>query len=439
MFFRWLKRFLPRGLFGRAILILLVPVVAVQLVVSVVFLQRHFDRVTEQMTRSVAIPLRYMLAGIDAAPDAETARQIATELGQDLGFVVGFEGDPVMSSRVFYDLSGRSIIRTMHRVLPAVTQIDLGSDLDFVRLAAETEWGLAEIRFARGRVSASNPHQLLVIMVFAGLLMTAVAYIFLRNQLRPITRLAAASDAFGKGRIVPYRPRGATEVRAAGAAFLDMRARIERAREQRNLLLSGVSHDLRTPLTRFRLALSLLDEDDDTRAMVRDVSEMERMLDDFLAYARGEFEGEVEAASPTAIARKVVGNAERIGRAVTLTLHDDVPETAAMRVHAVQRALQNLVQNALRYGQNVQLTVSPTREGFCFVVEDDGPGIPKDRQDEALRPFTRLDPARNQDKGGGAGLGLAIALDIARAHGGTLRLGQSEALGGLKVTFALPG
>jgi len=437
MFFRWLKRFLPRGLYGRAVLILLVPVVAVQIVVSVVFLQRHFDRVTEQMTRSVAIPLAYVLDAIGAAPDAETAGTLGREMGGALGFAVRLPAGEVADKRLFYDLTGRSVVRTLREVLPAVGAIDLASDTGLVRLVAETPRGPVEVEFRRSRVSASNPHQLLVIMVLAGILMTAVAFVFLRNQLRPVTRLAEAAEAYGRGRIVPYRLRGATEVRAAGRAFLDMRARLEEAKAQRTLLLSGVSHDLRTPLTRLRLGLSLLPEDEDVRAMVRDVSDMEQMVDAFLDYARGEWTGEVEQAIPAEIARRVAGNAGRIGRTVDLVLAEGAEAPAGLRVRAVERALENLVQNALRYGSRVRLTVAGGAGGARFVVEDDGPGIPAAQREQALSPFTRLDPARNLDAGGGAGLGLAIAAEVARSHGGRLTLGDSADLGGLRAELAL--
>lgn len=437
MVFRWLKRLLPRGLYGRAILILLVPVVAVQLVVSVVFLQRHFDRVTEQMTRSVAISLGHVLDEMEAADSAAMASATGRTLGNALGFDITLPGAEVAPARVFYDLSGKAMIRTMAEVAPEVRAIDL-SNLGLVRLGVETRWGFAEVSFPRGRISASNPHQLLVIMVFAGLLMTAVAYLFLRNQLRPITRLAEAAEAFGRGRTLAYRPRGATEVRAAGAAFLDMRARIERAREQRTLLLSGVSHDLRTPLTRLKLGLSLSGDGEETEAMLRDINAMERMLDDFLAFARSEATADAEPADPTEVAARVAANARRLGREIDLTLPDAKPPPVPMRPRAVERAVENLVQNALRYGKRVRLTLETGADWVRFAVDDDGPGIPASRRDEALRPFTRLDPARNQDAGGGAGLGLAIAMDVARGHGGTLRLADSAELGGLRAELVLP-
>lgn len=435
MVFRLLKRILPNSLYGRAILILLVPVIALQIVVSIIFLQRHFDKVTQQMTLSISLPLSYLLENIEQAPDAESGTALAQDIGGRLGFLVSIPGGAIEETRVFYDLSGKSIISTMDRNLPQIKAIDLGN-LDIVRVWADTPHGLAEISFPRGLVSASNPHQLLVYMVFVGILMTAIAYIFLRNQLRPITKLADVAEAYGRGRVLPYRPRGATEVRAAGAAFVDMRNRIELAREQRTLLLSGVSHDLRTPLTRLRLGLSLSPDDEDNRAMVRDVTDMEHMLDGFLDFARGEADDETSPIVPVELARRIVENAARLGRSVTLVLADGVEDVVDMREQPVERAVDNLVQNALRYGQTVKMSVTTDPDFLYFTVEDDGPGIPAEQQEEALRPFTRLDPSRNQDRGGGAGLGLAIAMDVARAHGGTLRLTQSD-LGGLKAQLCL--
>jgi two-component system osmolarity sensor histidine kinase EnvZ len=274
--------------------------------------------------------------------------------------------------------------------------------------------------------------------------MTAVAFVYLRNQLRPITRLAAAAEAFGQGRVVPYRPAGAREVRAAGQAFLEMRARIERQIEQRTLMLSGISHDLRTPLTRLRLGLSMLQEGAaepaDIADMTRDVAEMEALIDAFLQFARAEAEADApEPADPAALAARAVDNARRAGGAVTLA----PPPPAAraplpLRALAVERALGNLIANAVRYGERAEVSISAEGERLRLTVEDDGPGIPEPSRAEALRPFSRLDAARNQDRGTGVGLGLAIASEIARAHGGRLELSDSARLGGLRAELVLP-
>ena len=427
MSFRWLKPYLPRNLFGRAILILLLPVVTVLLVVSVVFIQRHFEGVTEQMTRSVSREVRLILQeGADTQTVAETLEIDVVQIPP--------EALPRRDSRRWYDFTGRFVIRYFEQLLPSLVAVDLPDD-HVVHLYFERPDGALKLSFDRRRVSASNPHQLLVNMVVFGGLMTVVSYFYLRNQLRPITRLARAAEAFGRGRHVAYRPAGATEVRAAGSAFLDMRARIERQIEQRTLMLSGVSHDMRTPLTRLKLGLSMLD-DDERAALEQDVEDMERLLDEFLAFARGAQEGEPEPVDPVALVTQIIEDFQRGQVPVTLALVEGEGQVA-LRPGGIRRAVENLVGNATRYGTRAEVSVLITEKTLRIRVEDDGPGIPADQREEAVKPFARLDPARNQNTGTGVGLGLSIALDIARAHGGTLRLGESQRLGGLQADIVI--
>ena len=436
MLFSWLKRYMPRSLYGRAALILLVPILTLQLVVSVVFIQRHFEDVTEQMTRNVALELEYLLDQVNNAPNTRGAQAALDQLVQPLFFEATF---PVterrFNSRAFYDLTGRVVMRVLNERLDGITAIDLASDDRDVRVQMMTVHGALEIMFDRRRVSASNPHQLLVLMVFTGLLMTIIAFVFLRNQLRPIKRLARAAEAFGKGRMVPYRPTGAVEVRSAGSAFLDMRNRIERQIEQRTMMLSGVSHDLRTPLTRLKLGLSLID-DADAAPLRRDVEDMERMLNEFLAFARGDAAEELALTDPIALATQAVEDAQRMGQAVRLGKIEGAGQQL-LRPIAVRRAVDNLIGNAVRYGKTAEVGVTITPRSIAIHVEDDGPGIPQDRREEAVKPFSRLEPARNQNKNTGVGLGLSIAADVARAHGGMLRLGESAGLGGLQADLVL--
>lgn len=442
-FLKWL---LPRGLYGRAALILFLPVVVVTLVVSVTFLQRHFEGVTRQMTASMARELGFVADQMTPSPNAALAilagRSIAVPLGLRLEYPAAtLTGD----HRVFYDFSGRVVIEELRATVPQVKAIDLASDDKRVVVLMDSPFGSYSLAFDRKRVSASNPHQLLVLMVFTSLLMTGIATVFLRNQLRPIRRLAEAAEEYGKGRTVAYRPGGAVEVRSAGTAFLDMRNRLERQNEQRKLMMSGISHDLRTPLTRLRLGLSMMSPDmppeaDEIGAMEADIAEMNRMVDAFLDYARDEAQDRPPEPLPAlAFLRAVAADAQRAGQAVSvLRLEGDPEGEAVFRPDMLRRALENLIGNAVRYGSCAELDATLGPRSLRVGVEDDGPGIPDDSLETAMRPFTRLDPARNRNSRQGAGLGLAIAADVARAHGGQLRLGRGPRLGGLRAEIVIP-
>jgi two-component system osmolarity sensor histidine kinase EnvZ len=425
MIFNWLKHYMPRSLYGRAAMILLLPVVVLQLVVTVVFMQRHFEGVTMQMSTTVAREVELVLSGVpETTLDvlgirvADVSRDILAEL----------------NTRLWYDFSGVIITRNLNEILPQIKVIDLYND-DIVRLVADVDGQAKEIIFDRSRISAAKPHQLFVNMMFYGFLFTLIALIYLRNQLRPIKRLATAAEAFGRGRNMPFSPGGATEVRSAGTAFVDMRNRIERQIETRTLMLSGVSHDLRTPLTRMRLALAMLD-DDEREPLEQDVDEMQGMIDAFLEFSKGGQAMEPEAVVVQTWIEQVVADCARAGRDVSL-MHSEGEGTVMLRLGGVRRALDNLIGNAVRYGSRAEVSMVLTDKFLRLRVEDDGPGIPENRRAEAQRPFTRLDPSRNQDKGGSVGLGLAIATDIARAHGGVLRLGESERLGGLRADIVI--
>ncbi|MBZ0123447.1 MAG: HAMP domain-containing protein, partial [Roseovarius sp.] len=406
MSFRWLKPYMPRGLYGRAILILLLPVVTVMLVVSVVFIQRHFEGVTRQMTNSVSREVRLLL-GSGMTPEELAGSRMAAILRIEVTPVAA-AGLPAADDWRWYDLTGANVVRELRRLLPGLRAVEL-PDNSIVRLYFDTASGPLAMSLDRRLVSASNPHQLLVNMVFFAVIMTVIAYLYLRNQLRPITRLARAADAFGKGQHLVYRPAGAIEVRAAGQAFVDMRARIERQIEQRTLMLSGVSHDLRTPLTRLKLALSMLDAED-RAAMERDVADMERLIDEFLAFARGAQEGEPEPVDPVALVRGIVEDFRRGGTPVSLVETEGEGEVP-LREGGIRRALENLISNAVRYGRRAEVSVRLTNGALRIRVEDDGPGIAEADREQAIRPFVRLDRARNQDLGTGVGLGLSIALD----------------------------
>lgn len=424
---------MPRGLYGRAALILLLPIVTLQVVVSIAFIQRHFTDVTRQMTRGVMVEVGLIVN--EYQRDPTEAMRIARALGIRLDDNLPASDLPLSQGLAFYDLSGGIAADELEQGLSDMVAVE------FTQMRGVSIWltqgeDLLRLEIPRRRVSASNPHQFLVLMGVAGGVMTLIAYFFLRNQLRPITRLGRAAEAFGKGHSVPYRPGGAYEVRAAGKAFLEMRARIERQAQSRTLLLSGVSHDLRTPLTRMRLGLSLID-DPEAEDLRRDVDDMQRMVDAFLDMVRGEAMDAVESVDIEALLAQIAQDVRRMGREIILIRPEGEVTPLSVRPLTLRRAIENLVNNALRYGHVARVSLVFGVKTLRITVEDDGPGIPPDQREEVMRPFVRLDPSRNQNAGAGVGLGLSIAADAARAHGGSLRLGHSEALGGLRADLLI--
>ena len=439
MIFAWLKRYTPSGLYWRAALILLVPMVSLLAIVSVVFIQRHYQDVALQMTTSAALEFCLILSEIAGADTVEEAESRIVKFARPLGIDVQIPATAVgeRDLRRWYDFSAPRVYETLRRRVRGVLSVDLHTNYRFAVFWVDTKFGPARISLRRDRLSASNPHQFLILMLFVAFFMSLIAFIFLRNQLRPIRRLAKAAEAFGRGRVVEYRPSGATEVRSAGDAFLDMRGRIERQIEQRTMMLSGVSHDLRTPLTRMKLALSMVDDRSEAQDLRRDVEDMERLLDEFLAFARGDVLDDPVALDAQQLLVETIERLPGGTNRIELACPPE-PITVTLRPMAMRRAVTNLIENALRYGEHVRVGLVQTERSVKFVIEDDGPGIAPGDRDEALKAFVRLDAARNQDRGTGVGLGLSIAQDIARRHGGMLRLGQSEALGGLKVEIVLP-
>lgn len=424
---------MPKRLYWRAAFILLFPVIFLQLIVSFVIIKRHFEGVTEQMTRTVASQIELLANTVENA-EIEAAIGLSKALNMEL-LQIDLDGLIGVDKRRFYDVSGMVVIRELSG-LKWVQGLDLLDD-DYVIISLKlADMGFL-LRLERARVSASNPHQLIVNMVVFGAFFTLIAFVYLRNQLRPITRLASAAEAFGRGQTVPYSASGAIEVRAAGNAFLEMRNRIERHIEQRTMILSGVSHDLRTPLTRLKLGISLLDIND-KEPLERDLEEMGRMLDEFLTFAKAQ-DNEKSNFELLSVSIVLQGLEADYNRSDARLHIEEIKDTGfyLMRPSLIRRALDNIIGNALRYGNLAHLKVIIDDSHVNFIIEDDGPGIPPEMFSEALKPFSRLDPARNQDKGMGVGLGLPIASDIAKAHGGSLKLLKSKVHGGLRAEFRI--
>ena len=441
MLARFLKSIMPRGLYWRAALILFVPVVTIILVVSVLFIQRHYEGVTRQMTASFARTAEHIRTEIAAAPDPAAAEARARVLSRafDIGLTLRPAPAPVLHADpiAYYDLNRRIALGQLQSLLDGVEFVGVISGEVWLRLTSDA--GIIEMRFPLDLVAARNPHQLLVAMVFSGFLMSLIAFLFLKNQMRPISRLAVAAEAFGRGQIVPYHVAGATEVRAAGHAFLQMRRRIEHFIEQRTLMLSGVSHDLRTPLTRMKLGLSMLDHEPEARALLADVRQMEALIDRFLEFARADV---AEEARPVDLRALVAGMVAQAGPEVQPGAGTGgAPLVMMLRADLFTRALDNVLANALRYATRAEVRIVIGAATVSVIIEDDGPGIARRQRAEAVKPFVRLDAARNgSGAGAGAGLGLAIVADALRNHGGRTRLeeGRTPGLSGLEVHLILP-
>lgn len=443
---RRLRRLLPRTLWWRAMLIVVLPLVLLQLVLTLVFYNRHWDTVTGWLASGVAGEVAMAVEELEANPDPGTRAAVLERMRRHLGLAVSFEpggrlGD--MLRRIgadsgFFRHIDAKIREAFEERLERPFALDLrpgtpGRIAVYVQLSD----GLLTVLAPKKRVTSTTTGILLAWMVGASLVLTALALHFMNLQIRPLRRLVRAMDSFGKGRDVGAVPvRGPLEIRKAARAFNIMRRRIERFIQQRTEMLAGVSHDLRTPLTRMRLELELLEDVDPEirEGLRRDLDVMQRIVETYLAFARGEGGEQPERVRLDEVLRELVERAPVDGTRIELAPLP--PLELPLRPVAIRRALGNLLDNALRYAR-ARVRVSAAREGdrYEVVIDDDGPGIPPEERERAFRPFHRLERARGGE--GASGLGLAIARDIVLAHGGDIHLLDSP-LGGLRVKVELP-
>lgn len=438
--FQALKQFLPRKLFGRSLIIIVAPVVLLQAIVTYIFFDRDANIVTSRMARSVTNEIGY-LARIENTTVNPNERSRLRELAAaSFGFTVSFTPGDKLARSVSTPKNA------LDRQLAYIFSTQVGEDIsfdtsripDFLDVRVQVKDGVLRALVPIKRVTSPHPDVFILWMVASSLVLLAVAILFLRNQMKPIERLAVAAENFGKGRAVPdFKPSGATEIRAAAESFIGMRDRIERFVQQRTEMLAGVSHDLKTPLTRIKLQLALMPKNADSEAIASDLAEMERMLNEYLDFARGEGGEATEPVDLALLVEEAVTDAARAksaaGRIKVTAAHDIM---LVVKRNALKRCLANLIDNALKYGTNVSVSLMRLARAIEIAVEDDGKGIPADRREEAFRPFHRLDEGRNLQSGG-VGLGLAIARDIARAHGGDVTLSDSP-MGGLRAVIRLP-
>ncbi len=432
-------RIMPRGLFGRSLLIVMVPLVALQAVSAFVFYDRHWDDVGRRLALALGGDIAMMIDAIEAGRGTVDlqwmARRAHRNQGMDTVFRPGAALPETPPPRMFHPID-RMLARVLPEVLARPFRFDARSEPDLVSVYVEASGGLLRVTASRKRLFSSTIYIFVGWMVGTSIVLCAIAVFFLRGQVRPIRRLAEAAESFGKGApTAEFRPQGAREVRQAARAFLRMRERIERHIAQRTEMLAGVSHDLRTPLTRMKLQLAVAGDNETTRGLEADVADMERMVEEYLAFARGEGGEEAAESDLDALVETVLAGARGGGKPVALV--NRAPGLRPiLRPNAVRRALTNLIDNALRYGRSARLTLSRRGESILVEIDDDGPGIPARDRENAFKPFSRLDSARGPDTGG-VGLGLAIARDAVRNHGGDVELADSP-LGGLRARVTLP-
>ncbi len=431
------KYFLPRSLLSRALLIVVAPLITTQILAAYVFFESHWDQISKLLARALAGEAAVLVDGVQTLPDPASRAWLLDVAAPMMELVPSLEPGGILPNVQEHQLPIEGEVRRalLYHNVTKPFRIDARSDPDNVVLAVQMADGILRIEAPRTRLISKTTSIFVLWMAGTSLLLVGVAAIFMRNQIRPVRRLARVAEAFGKGRDVPeFRPEGAREVRQAGLSFVAMRNRIQRQINQRTAMLAGVSHDLRTPLTRMKLQLEMMKSGQAVRELKEDVAEMERMLEAYLAFARGEGAEQPVVSDLGALVTEVVRQARRKGGSIVLSVEDGL--VLPLRPGAVTRCVTNLLDNATRCGTKV--TVQALRRGKAVevVIDDDGPGIPADQREGVFKPFFRIEGSRNPNTGG-VGLGLTIARDVARSHGGEIFLEDSPARG-LRARLRLP-
>jgi len=443
---RWSRYLLPRGLLGRSLLILVTPLLLVQLVAAYVFFGTHWDLVTRRMSSSLAGDIGTVIELMRQTPTPVAREQVFSLAAQEMeltctlhpGDILQRTGMLGAASKLADAVMGYSLednlTNALNERVGRPVFIDARPSERDITIWVQLPDGVLEVRATSKRLYSMTTTIFVVWMVGTSLLLFALASLFTRNQVRAVKRLAVAADAFGKGRAVPdFKPEGAAEVRQAGAAFALMRDRLKSQVDQRTEMLAGVSHDLRTPLTRMKLQLAMM-TGEEIGDLTEDVADMERMIEGYLAFARGEGTEASRPADLAALVEDAVARARRDGGRIEVACEGDL--SMPLKAQAMSRCLANLIGNAVRYASNVKVTAHRSGDAAEVIVDDDGPGIPADYRELVFKPFYRIEGSRNP-KTGGVGLGLTIARDVARGHGGNIILEDSP-MAGLRVRLMLP-
>jgi two-component system osmolarity sensor histidine kinase EnvZ len=435
------QRVLPRTLYGRSLMIIVMPILLLQMIVAYIFIDRHWDSMSDKLVFALAGEIRMVTGQIKQAATPEEIDGIARQASANLDLLITLEEGKVETLHspargpAWYSVEGKLQKALALNLKEPFVLTDLPESKQFDVSVQIDDRHVLKYRSFDRRLTSPTTYIFILWLVGSSIILMAVAVIFMRNQIRPIHRLAIAAEKLGKGQdVADFKPAGAREVRKAARAFLDMRDRIRRQIEQRTAMLAGVSHDLRTPLTRMKLQLAMAKATPENDNLRQDLEEMEKMLEGYLTFARGEGNEATERVDMKTVLERITGNARRQGYAIETSYAGELALWA--RPVAIERALANLVSNACKYAKHVWVEARAQEEAIEVFVDDDGPGIPKDQRDEVFRPFYRLEKSRNP-KTGGVGLGLSIAQDIIHSHGGEIYLEQSPK-GGLRAVVRLP-
>lgn len=439
------SRLLPRTLFARSLLILATPIFLLQMIVAFIFFDRHWDAMSDKLVIGLAGEVDMLVERIIDARNDQQVQNIIKQAHSSLELTVAIANDADTLRKAelsFETATWFSIVQKFHRALKkkldgkAFTILPHEREKQFEIVVAIGGKRAVHILTPDRRLYSPTTYIFVLWLIGSAALLLGIAMVFMRNQIRPIMRLAVAAEKFGKGQDVPdFKPVGAHEVRQASRAFLEMKERLKRQMEQRTAMLSGVSHDLRTPLTRMKLQLAMAKESADTENFRQDIEEMEKMLEGYLSFARGDSDEAAEMVDLKSILERIIAKWKRQGNDV----QDTLPEGRMMirlRPMAVERAVGNVISNACKYAKHVWISAHEQSGSYEIFVDDDGPGIAQELREEVFRPFFRVEKSRNK-KTGGVGLGLSIAQDIVHAHGGEIFLEDSNR-GGLRVVLRLP-
>jgi len=433
----FLKPYLPKTLLGRSVLIIVTPLILLQVVSATIFFQNHWSKVGRRLALGVGGEIGMIVETLRETPDIDKRQALFKQALATLQLKMRFESDQVIqdTARLGESILVSQFTSALDETINKPHRIDAASQKRFVNVQIQLSDGVLYVTVPRKRLFSSSTYAFVIMMVGTSMLLFAVAMVFMRNQVRPIRRLARAADDFGKGRDSPrFKPEGAAEVRRAAGAFISMRNRIKRQIQQRTDMLAGVSHDLRTPLTRMKLQLEMMSDVDGVSDLKTDITDMEHMLEEYLAFVRGEGGEKATETNLTDMLSQIAVQARRKGGMIDLHCEGNI--VAAVKVNALKRSLTNFVDNSVRYGGNTSIRAGLRGEMVEIIIDDDGPGIPEDKRDEVFKPFVRLDASRNPETGG-VGLGMTIARDAIRGHGGEIALEDAPG-GGLRVRVSLP-